>query len=185
MSFSSDQRKLAFVSYDREHDEMYFDILQELLSNHYTFRANRSIQDATKQNNPDYVTEEIFEKHVAWPPVTIVLCGSESFKKKWMDWEICATLERKHALLGITLPNATKTKNGKVIIPERLMDNMRTRYSHCISWANNSNYLHKHINVALEKSKNSFLIKNIRHKMSKDLPSTHKKQKIKKFFFSP
>ncbi|MCP4394721.1 MAG: hypothetical protein GY804_10720 [Alphaproteobacteria bacterium] len=180
----------AYLSYDVDKDGRYVDRLLASLHEYVDFFSEGPLDDPSKSHDAEYVTKQIREKHLKWSSATIVLCGEDTFKKKKIDWEIHATLQNKQALMGVILPSAEKAHNGKVIVPERLMDNVKSGYATCIGWSTNPNYIRKHLNSALERRENTFLIKNSRIKMIKDLssgpkPPQRKSTKKKTIYYSP
>jgi len=62
-----------------------------------------------------------------------VLCGAETYKRKYADWEIKATLDKQHGLIGIIL-STIYVENNKWIVPTRLHDNVVTGYAVIKSW---------------------------------------------------
>lgn len=187
--FSLTKKHQVYLSYDIDSDDKYVDRLIEAVHKQVDFFSGGPLDDPSKSDNPEYVTTQIRDEHLKWSSTTIVLCGSDTFKKRKVDWEICATLENKHALMGIILPSAEKAHNGKVIVPERLMDNVKSEYASCIGWSTNPNYICQNISRSLEKRAQSFLIKNNRAKMETDLSSGPKPPKRKeptnKMYYSP
>jgi len=98
-----------------------------------------------------------------------VLCGFETGKRKYVDWEIYSTLHYEHALMGIVLPTAQKTYDGKIIVSDRLCENILSGYAHFIEWTDEPTILKQHIEIALDKSKNKSLIINTKEKMKRNL----------------
>lgn len=49
---------------------------------------------------------------------TLVLCGKETPWRKFVDWEIKATLDKQQGLIGLGLPS-NPSLNGKVRVPDR------------------------------------------------------------------
>ena len=50
-----------------------------------------------------------------------------------MDWEIKATLDKQHGLIGVALPTAI-TSNGKLVVPYRFFDNFYSGFAHWLTW---------------------------------------------------
>ena len=90
-----------------------------------------------------------------------MLIGEKSHERKYLDWEIKATLDKCHGLVGIVLPKHSKNPNGEIIVPDRFLDNVRSGYAAWAHWQNLTKHeLTKLINVAVSKSK--FQIDNSR-----------------------
>lgn len=81
--------------------------------------------DFIDSSNTDYVMRRIREKYLTDSTVTIVLLGKCTWARKYVDWEVAATLRndpknKRSGLLGVTLPSAGSTPKH----PERLEDNL-------------------------------------------------------------
>lgn len=71
----------------------------------------------------DYVLRRIREKYLANSSVTIVMIGACTWARKYVDWEIAASLRNdpvngRNGLIGIWLPSSPRGK-----LPERLQAN--------------------------------------------------------------
>lgn len=82
-------------------------------------------------DDSNYIMRKIREDYLTDSTVTIVLIGDETWKRKYVDWEIASTLRndpnnKRSGLIGIFLPgkNSSNTK-----IPERLQDNIDIGYA--------------------------------------------------------
>ncbi len=64
----------------------------------------------------------------------MVLCGRNTPWRKYVDWEIKATLDKDHGLLGIWLPTARRDIYGSIIVPDRLHFNVQGGYAQFVSW---------------------------------------------------
>lgn len=83
--------------------------------------------------------------------------------RKFVDWEIKATLDAKHGLIGLLLPTISKDSNNQPLIPGRLYDNWRSGYAILIDWASaigNPRLLVNQIEAARSRPKH--LINNLR-----------------------
>lgn len=82
-------------------------------------------------DDAEYIMRRIREDYLTDSTVTIVLIGNETYKRKYVDWEIASTLRndpnnKRSGLIGIFLPN----KNSKnTSVPERLQDNIDSGYA--------------------------------------------------------
>jgi hypothetical protein len=56
--------------------------------------------------------------------------------RKYIDWEIKATLDKQHGLIGVQLPTLLSNSSGRVNVPARLSDNIDSGYALWVSWAN-------------------------------------------------
>ena len=140
--FESVKRKV-FISYHHSNDQYYADYIQRLATCYKIF-TDRSLERIINSTNTDYVQWAIKENNLKGTSVTIVLCGAETYKRKYVDWEIYHTLDLSHGLLGILLPTCTSDYNGNYIIPARLKENISSGYATCIGWGQILNYENLH-----------------------------------------
>jgi hypothetical protein len=90
--------------------------------------------------------------------------GRNTWGRRFVDWEIDATLEQKHGLIGVRLPTVS-------IVPARLQDNIQTTYSSTYSWAQITQspaFLEQVINFAISRPK--YLIDNRRDRRYRSEP---------------
>ena len=76
--------------------------------------------------NTDYILDKIREKYLSDSTVTIVLIGSCTWARKFVDWEVYSSLRRGsvnrlNGLLAIQLPSAASTNPS---LPQRVGDNV-------------------------------------------------------------
>ena len=117
-----------------------------------------------------YVNRVIRENYIKGSSITIVLCGSETAKRRFVDWEIASTLHYEHALLGILIPGILPAANGKYLVPDRLHENIESGYALFSLWPSSLAELKALIEKALYKSTSTISIRNGRTKMSRNLP---------------
>jgi len=107
--------------------------------------------------NSDYIMRKIREDYLTDSTVTIVLIGKETYKRKYVDWEIASTLRddknnKRSGLLGIYLPGKSDSK-----IPPRLQDNIDCGYANIYPYPlHDSEKLRKWIEEAYEKRNNYY-----------------------------
>jgi len=148
-------RRSVFVSYHHEMDQDYYGHFSRLTEDHYGIVNDNSLQDTFDTDNPEYVIQQIRDKNITGTSCTFVLCGPQTWGRKYVDWEIKATLDKGHALIGIALPN-----NPAGFVPERLHANIQSGYALWLSWASISDaaLLKSNIELAVARPKN--LIRN-------------------------
>jgi hypothetical protein len=101
---------------------------------------------------------------------TIVLCGAETWKRKYVDWEIHSTMHHKHALMGIALPTAVHGYGGEIIAPGRLHDNIQSGFAYWLcTWPSDPNTLRSAIEAAINLSRDTSKIRNERPKIERNL----------------
>lgn len=130
----STKRKI-FVSYHHRQDQWYYNEFSRLFSDVYDVIQDNSLDRRIDSTNSDYVMRSIRENFITGSSCTVVLCGAETFLRKFVDWEIKATLEKQHGLIGVNLPTARIGNLGKVIVPDRLHQNIVSGYALWVSWA--------------------------------------------------
>ncbi|MDD5688660.1 MAG: TIR domain-containing protein [Caldisericia bacterium] len=164
------QKRKVFISFHHKNDQPWFDYFVRKFSDQYEVFLDRSINETkVRSDDPEYINRAIREDYIKGSSITIVLCGAETQKRKYVDWEIYSTLDCEHALLGIALPGAQKTQDGKVIVPDRLYANWAIGYAHWMTWTDDALELKKQIEIAIQKSENKNLIDNSQEKMQSNL----------------
>ena len=76
----------------------------------------------------------IRENHIRGSSCTVVLAGAHTWGRKYVDWEISATLDQKHGLIAVRLPTAPINHQGDVVWPARLWDNIWSNYAPVVEW---------------------------------------------------
>lgn len=166
-------KRKVFVSYHHQQDQAYADWLRDGLSAQLDVFVDRSLREPVDSNDPEYINRVIRENQIVGSSVTVVLCGPETYKRKYVDWEIRSTLHHQHALLGVVLPTANKNIYGNFIVPDRLHHNVQTGYAHWdhwnhTAWAQNPQLFVSLIEAAITKSSNKNLINNGMEKMARN-----------------
>ena len=138
-----------------------------------TIIRNRSLERAKDSDDTEYIMWSLRDNHIKVSSCTIVLCGPETFKRKFVDWEIDATLDKEHGLIGVQLPTCTINNLGRALVPGRLYDNIESGYAVWIAWQalvqGGPDFLRAQIEIANTKLKS--LIRNGRQKMGRCMPS--------------
>lgn len=172
-SLSVPKRKI-FTSYHHKLDQGYYDWLSAHLSDRLELFTDRALGEPVRSDDPEYISRSIREEYIQGSSVSIVLCGAETYKRKYVDWEIHSTLHHQHALLGIYLPTCTRNLDSSIIVPNRLYHNINSGYAHWIGWdhlgwlANPAVFI-GHIETALQKSTRKYLIRNSEAKLGRNL----------------
>jgi hypothetical protein len=149
-----------FVSYHHQNDQVWYDRFSGLFGDHYELFTDTSIGRKIDSDDPVYQSRKIREDHIAGSSITILLIGTETWKRKHVDWEIHATLEKKHALLGIVLPTHTKNQTGEIIVPDRFLENFRSGFATWTHWSEMPNEIANSIAAAKRAAINTYLIRN-------------------------
>lgn len=163
-------RRKVFISYHHRGDQRWFNEFTRLFAERFEIFYDNSLDGRIRSDDAEYINRTIREEHIVGSSITIVLCGAETWKRKYVDWEIYSTLHHKHALMGIALPTAAKGDQGKIIVPSRLYDNIQSGYAHWLGgWINDPQALQVAIETAIQKSKDKSKIRNSREKMGRNL----------------
>lgn len=158
----------VFVSYHHAEDQAYADRFTALFHEQYDAVTDRSLERAIDSDNQDYIYQRIREEFITGTSCTIVLCGQQTMNRKHIDWEIKATLDKCHGLLGVNLPTNLANLNGSYVVPERLHDNIVSGFAHWIRWTERPQELLSAINVARQRAFEVSLIRNAAPMMARN-----------------
>ena len=96
----------------------------------YVLGANDN-DDFIDSNNPEYVMTQVRKKYFQDTTVTIVLVGSCTHSRRYVDWEIKSSLRQgkytPNGLMGIILPS----QGNSCYMPPRLEDNWNKEQTNC------------------------------------------------------
>lgn len=158
-------RHNVFISYHHKNDESYKLEFEQLFSGIYDIMETKAVSDG--DINPDLKTDTIRQKirdeFIRSASVTIVLIGSETWKRKHVDWEISSSIRdtqynSRTGLLGIILPTYPRTdmsKYNKCTIPPRLQDNIECGFAKIYNWSNDPYEVQQWIHESFLRRKNS------------------------------
>jgi len=151
-AYKAPKRKV-FVSYHHSGDQAYYDAFTKTFSDTYDIFHDKSLDRAYDSDNTNYVRWSIAQNDITGSSCTIVLCGAKTHERKYVDWEIKYTLDKKHGLMGIWLPTLPLSPNGGTQKPDRLQDNIDSKYAGWLSWgALTADALKNAIEVAIAAS---------------------------------
>jgi len=157
------------VSYHHGGDQHYYEAFSAQFHDYYDVVYDNSLDRVIDSENTDYVLQRIRDDFITGTSCTIVLVGAETHRRKYVDWEIKATLDKEHALIGLCLPTARMTADNKAIVPDRLYDNIASNFALWVNWgqtADNVGALQKY--VAEARNRSTSLINNSREKMARN-----------------
>jgi hypothetical protein len=149
-------RRRVFVSYHHAGDQRYKDALSAVFHDHYQVIFDNSLDRARDSDDHNYIVRYIRENHLTGSSCTIVLCGAATHGRKYVDWELQASLYQQMGLLALQLPTLVADGDGKVTVPQRVADNIRSGYAVWTSWETataSTQALSGFIEHALNKSK--------------------------------
>ena len=151
-------RHKVFVSYHHANDEWYRNRFEELFSNQHDILVSKSVQigDIDPNIKTDTIRQKIRDEYLRDSTVTVVLIGSETWKRKHVDWEIGASIRQtqynsRSGLIGILLPDYPRTDISEYTpetIPPRLYDNIECEFAKIYNWSDNPNEVQEWIHDA-------------------------------------
>jgi hypothetical protein len=172
-TFYSVPTRSIFVSYHHGLDRYWYQEFTRYFCEAYEVFEDTSPERAKNSDDSDYIMWSLCDNHIKGSSCTIVLCGSETGRRKFVDWEIAATLDKKHGLIGVCLPTCAIDNLGRYLVPDRLYDNIASGYALWTPWQaltqSGPDFLRVQIKTAYNKS--TRLIRNDREKMGRCMPS--------------
>ena len=151
-------RHNVFVSYHDKNDRYYRDKFEVLFDETYDLLISKSVQDGDIPENesPENVQRIIRDDYLRDSTVTVVLIGTETWKRKHVDWEIASSIRKtKHSsrsgLIGLLLPSRDDFKSKgftRNTIPPRLYDNQKCGYAKIYNWRTDPDFIHKIVHEA-------------------------------------
>lgn len=160
----------VFVSYHHGGDQPYYDLFSKAFHDTYDVIYDNSLERRIDSANVDYVMRQIRENYITGSSCTIVLVGAATYGRKYVDWEIKATLDKEHGLIGVQLPTAPLNPiSNTVTVPDRLHDNIQSGFALWVTWAQiTANVAALQQCVAEAKRRDARLISNAREMRSRN-----------------
>jgi len=123
------KRPKIFVSYQHSSDQYYYNLFSQAFHDTYESVFDNSLRDEIDSDDHDYIKQRIRDEFITGTSCTIVLIGPTTYQRKHVDWEIKATLDKEHGLIGIQLPSVVPGLNGQVRVPTRFNANINSGYA--------------------------------------------------------
>ena len=127
-------KRKVFVSYHHGEDRNYYESFSRAFHDTYEIVYDNSIERQIDSNNVEYVIQRIRENYITGSSCTMVMVGRATLGRKFVDWEIKATLDKEHGLIGVRLPTAPVTQQNTIIVPDRLHRNIQSGYALWLTW---------------------------------------------------
>jgi len=160
------------MSYHHDYDQDYVQELRKV-------KKGMKVADYSLKEDISNLSDEkiysIIRNKMRTCSVTIILIGERTGHRKWLDWEIWASLRgyknrkdpkksfKPNGLLAIYLPTASHS------VPKRLQENIDSGYAVSMNWRNLERDLERRINYAVWKRDNaSHEIKNSLEKVDRN-----------------
>jgi len=151
-------RHNVFISYYHDEDQRYKDRFVRMIGSNIVDKSV-NLGDIIDENRPtEAVLQRIREDYIAQVSVTVVLIGRCTWQRKYVDWEIGASLRDtvtnpRCGLLGILLPNHPdfgKRKSQPPLVPPRLEENCggETPFACIYDWSGDAIEIRGWIHVA-------------------------------------
>jgi hypothetical protein len=162
-------KRKIFVSYHHGGDGQYYKAFSSQFCDAYDVVHDSSVDRIIDSDDVDYILRTIRDDYITGTSCTIVLCGAQTPWRKFVDWEIEATLDAQHGLIGVNLPTNPLRQNGNYFVPDRLHDNIVSGYAIWIQWSqltgvpslqSGAQFLTQQVELA--NSRNKQLINNVR-----------------------
>ena len=154
-------RHNVFISYHHANDEYYKNEFERLFSGPYGIFETKSVSDGDIDPNgikTETTRQKIRDEYIRNATVTVVLIGTETWKRKHVDWEISTSIRSteynsRNGLLGIILPTRSDTAQNynAYTIPPRLHDNIACGFASIHNWSTNPNEVQSWIHDAFSK----------------------------------
>jgi hypothetical protein len=159
-------RRSIFISYHHKGDQGYYNLLSSNFHDRLNLITDNSLERQIDSSDTDYIMRRIREHHLHGSSCTVVLCGADTWGRKYVDWEILASLNQGMGLVGVWLPTLPSGQNGGTHKPRRLQDNIDSGYAEWINW-NDLARDHSVLLDAIERAvgKSGTLIDNTRARM--------------------
>ncbi len=123
-----------FVSYQHSADQAYYNQFSQAFHDTHESVYDNSLRGGIRSNDSDYIIQRIRDEFITGTSCTIVLVGVNSYQRKYLDWEIKATLDKGHGLIGIQLPTILPNYLNQVLVPTRLNANINSGYAAWLHW---------------------------------------------------
>ena len=141
-----------FVSYSHRLDQQAAEDFRSFFSDERDVFIDKSIREDVGHYTTPTIKDGL-RKLIADSSVTVILIGSQTGGRWWVDWEIYNSLRKsagneRNGLLGIRIPNKHHWT------PERLNDNVPTM-GRIIDWPNNYRTLNNEIEAAYNQRWNN------------------------------
>ncbi|MGJ9371686.1 TIR domain-containing protein [Nesterenkonia sp. CF4.4] len=124
-------RHKTFISYHHSDEEEVSSFINTFDHDH-DILISRGIGasmsgDIIDSTNPDYIKQRIRQLYLRDSSVTLVMVGAATWGRRFVDWEIAASLRNtstssRNGLVAVTLPSVSGLPGRKP--PERVKDNL-------------------------------------------------------------
>ena len=171
-------RHKTFITYHHDDQEEVDQFIETFDHERDVFIAravgsDQTMDELIESDDDDYVMTCIRKEHIRDSTVTLGFIGKNSWSRKFVDWELAASL---HQGPKAGLPNGVlailSPKLSEAILPDRFVDNWGTGYAKYYPYPKNRTQLANWIDEAFEAREDQDkrgLIKNGRRKLRRNL----------------
>src|SRR5215472_6130945 len=92
-----------FVSYHHGGDRAYYVAFSRTFCDQYDVIDDNSPDRIIDSEDVDYVRRRLSDSFITGSSCTVLLVGRDTWGRKYVDWEIDATLDKRHGLIGVQL----------------------------------------------------------------------------------
>lgn len=162
-------RRKCFISYHRDDRAVVQRFISQFGPSHFIARAITMPEDVIESTDTDYVMRRIRELYIKDSTVTIVLIGRCTWARRFVDWEVQASLRRSaesapNGLLAILLDRSIRPA-----LPERVKLNKDSGYAQYHYYPNSASALADWIEDAhLARTARAHLISNPRARFERN-----------------
>lgn len=161
LRFQTPVKHKVFISYHHGGDQAYYNAFSRTFHDTHEAIHDNSLERVIDSEDTDYVMRRIRDNHITGTSCTIVLIGEKTHGRKYVDWEIKATLDKKHGLIGVYLPSAPRNAANQIIVPNRLLANINSGFALFLSWEElTASAAHLGNHIAEAKNRKASLIDN-------------------------
>jgi MTH538 TIR-like domain (DUF1863) len=121
-----------FVSYHHDRDGYFYEEFCRLVEGFYRPVQDDSVERRTGWVDAEHVTDNLRKYYLADAICTVVLCGARTPLRRFVDWEIKASLDLSRGLVAVILPENLPDARGRYGFPPRLADNLASGYAECL-----------------------------------------------------
>ena len=149
-------RHKTFISYHHADQEEVDDFIKTFDHDRDVFIAravgsDQTLNELIDSDDDEYVMRRVREKHMADSTVTLLFVGKNTWSRKFVDWELAASL---HQGPVAGLPNGVvailSKELTKAILPDRFVDNWEPGYAKFYPYPKSRTQLAKWIDEAYE-----------------------------------
>lgn len=118
-------KRRVFISYHHANEQSVVDEFSKTFSEDYEVFTDKSVDRAAESDDTEYLAR-VCREAIDGTSVTIVMIGRKTGLRKFVDWELHYTLDKKHGLVAISRPGL---EDSAASLPDRLRDNRNSGYA--------------------------------------------------------